>query len=160
MTETKTKITYYNYNFELETQKLIQLPDSSFQVLLIFNEINRNKQGNVLFVKALFNNLVNQVFDIEVKSSIFGRASISQNGVFNLKLAILEEDKAKPFLLMSKVFNIVQTTNLVTTLAKYSKLQSNTFSMKIFGKNSASTTTSKIAPFPHLTNLACAHGGA
>ena len=155
----KTKTTYYYKEYELETQKLNQLSENSFQVLLKFNEINRNNIGNVLFVKALFNNLGNQVFDIEVKSSIFDRGSNSQNGVFNLKLPILDKDKANPFLLMAKVFNSVQTTNLSTTLAKYSKLQSNTFSMKLFGKNSASTTTSKIFKIIGLESIANSSDG-
>ena len=160
MTEVaKTKTTYYNYNYELETQKLNPLSDKSFQVLLKFNEINRNNKGNVLFVKALFNNLGNQVFDIEVKSSIFGRGSNSENGVFNFKLPILEEDKANQFLLMAKVFNSVQTTNLVTTIAKYNKLQSNTFSMKLFGKNRVSTTTSKIFNVIELDSVASTTDG-
>ena len=139
MTETKT--TYYYNEYELETQKLNQLSDSRFQVILKFKG---NDKRNVLFVKALFNNLGNQVFDIEVKTSIYSNLNSSENGVFNFKLPILEEDKAKPFLLMAKVFNSVQTTNLSTTLAIYSKLQSNTFSMKLFGINKASVTTSKI----------------
>ena len=160
MTEVaKTKTTYYYNEYELETQTLNKLPDKSFQVLLKFNEINRNNNGNVLSVKALFNNLGDQVFDIEVKSSIFDRGSNSENGVFNLKLPISEEDKAKPFLLMAKVFNSVQTTNLVTTIAKYNKLQSNTLSMKLFGKNRVSTTTSKIFKVIGLESIANSSDG-
>ena len=158
MTEVaKTKTTYYNYNYELETQKLNPLSDKSFQVLLKFNAINF--KGNVLSVKALFNDLGEKVFDIEVKSSIFGRGSNSENGVFNFKLPISEEDKAKPFLLMAKVFNSVQTTNLVTTIAKYNKLQSNTLSMKLFGKNRVSTTTSKIFKVIGLESIANSSDG-
>ena len=60
---------------------------------------------------------------------------------------------------MTKVFNSVQTTNLSTTLANYSELQSNTFSMKLFGKNSASTTTSKIFKVIGLESIANSSDG-
>ena len=64
----KTKTTFYNYNYELETQKLNPLSDKSFQVLLKFIEKKGNYIGNVLSVKALFNDLGEKVYDIEVKS--------------------------------------------------------------------------------------------
>ena len=155
----KTKTTYYYKEYELETQKLNQLSENSFQVLLKFNEKNSNNIGKLLSVKALFNNLGDQVFDIEVKSSIFGRGSDSQNGVFNLKLRIEEEDKANLFSLMAKVFNSVKTTNLFTTIQQYSELPSNTFSMKLFGSNKASTTTSKIFKVIGLETIATSDDG-
>ena len=56
----------------------------------------------------------------------------SQNGNFNLKLQIEEKEKVDPFLLMTNVFNQVETTNLFTTIQQYSELPSNTFSIKLW----------------------------
>ena len=115
--------------FTLENSKLIPLQDNGFQIILKLNE--KTGQNKFLFVKSTFIDLGDSVFDIEVKSSQYNDGN-SQNGNFNLKLPILETDKANPPLLMTKVFNKVQTTNLSNTLSNYSELSSQTFSMKLW----------------------------
>ena len=122
-----SKFNYVEYN--LENSKLLPLQDNGFQILLKF--IAKKDQRKILFVKSTFIDLGNKIFSIEVNSSIYNNGN-SQNGTFNFKLPILDNDKANPFLLMTKVFKKVQTSNLNKTLSNYSPLSSETFSLKLW----------------------------
>ena len=124
------KFNYVEYN--LENSQLLPLQDNGFQVLLKF--IGKTNPQKILFVKSTFTPLGSKLFDIEVTSSLYNNGN-SQNGNFNLKLPILDEEKTNPALLMAKVFNQVKTTNLTKTTSIYSSLLSETFSMKIWSNN-------------------------
>ena len=142
--------------FNLEKSKLIQLSDNGFQIILKF--IEKTDLKKTLIVRSIFIDLGENIFDIEVRSSIYDNIN-SKNGIFNFKLGILEEEKANPFLLMKKVFSKVQTTNLYKTSSNYNQLLLDTFSLKLWKRNnstklglkkddtssSASTTTSSQA---------------
>ena len=142
--------------FNLEKSKLIQLSDNGFQIILKF--IEKTDLKKTLIVRSIFIDLGENIFDIEVRSSIYDNIN-SKNAIFNFKLGILEEEKANPFLLMKKVFSKVQTTNLNRTSSNYNQLLLDTFSLKLWKRNnstklglkkddtssSASTTTSSQA---------------
>jgi len=120
--------------FNLEKSKLIQLSDNGFQIILKF--IEKTDLKKTLIVRSIFIDLGENIFDIEVRSSIYDNIN-SKNGIFNFKLGILEEEKANPFLLMKKVFSKVQTTNLYKTSSNYNQLLLDTFSLKLWKRNNS-----------------------
>ena len=138
-------INTFNYNdFSLMDSKLNSLGNNNFEVVLKFK--GKKDTKSILIVKSTFKKFENNVYVVTSDVSQFlGDKTSSQNAIYNMKLKITNNEKANPFLLMSKVFNNVKTTNLLSTIDSYSDLKPNTFSMKLYGSSdsgSASTTIS------------------
>ena len=148
---------YIFTSFVMVESKIYDFNEHFFNIFLSF-EGKENKK-DILTIDCNFKrfktNLPLFITTCDV-AQILSSSKVNHNGIYQSKINIINEDEDKkiPFLLILKLFKFIKTTNLFSSSQGYDIYSTNTFSLKLNKKNTATKKNNIKSTLQLITNEA------